>query len=465
MTSRLYKSIVLVSFLILIVVQARLIYNTYTLRDRDFNLKEKTLLNDEYGRSIPADKVYPGGGKIIDSILSRNMPNLRAAYLKDKKTFDQLAMRVSDTLFNVLRMKSNMDSVFKSIVIRNSLDTNMRYLLTFQSIEINFDNRIGDIFIFDSKKAFFKEKNKANYGAIIDGELANPTPQNRVTNLSVSDKLKYDYRVTFSLFADHPYRMLRVAYQMLPTFSLVAICILITVGINYYTYINWMRQKKEAEIKSDFLNSIKHEFNTPITTILVASKSLDDDVVLNDRPRVKALVHIVERQARRLESHINQMLELSVLKKKANLVETDLNYSVMVLINDYKVKLSPSDRITFDPYSAEILVRIDSFVFTTMLNNMFDNAFKYNHSAHKHVEVFIDEQQGNYVLHVADNGTGIEDDVKEKIFDKFFRSNQDSTIPGLGLGLYYVKECLDIHGWRMDVKTKIGEGTEFMVYI
>ncbi|ETZ22975.1 hypothetical protein N824_22045 [Pedobacter sp. V48] len=448
-------------------MQARLIYNTYTLRDRDFNLKEKTLLNDEYGRSIPADKVYPGGGKIIDSILSRNMPNLREAYLKDKKTFDQLAMRVSDTLFNVLRMKSNMDSVFKSIVIRNSLDTNMRYLLTFQSIEINFDNRIGDIFMFDSKKAntFFKEKNQVNYGAIIDGELANPTPQNRVTNLSVSDKLKYDYRITFSLFADHPCRMLRVAYQMLPTFSLVAICILITVGINYYTYINWMRQKKEAEIKSDFLNSIKHEFNTPITTILVASKSLDDDVVLNDRTRVKALVHIVERQARRLESHINQMLEISVIKKKANLVETDLNYSVMVLINDYKVKLSPSDSITFDPYSVEILVRIDSFVFTTMLNNMLDNAFKYNHSTLKHVEVFIDEQQGNYVLHVADNGTGIEEDAKEKIFDKFFRSNQDSTIPGLGLGLYYVKECLDIHGWRMDMKTKIGEGTEFMVYI
>ena len=393
MTSRLYKSIVLVSFLILIVVQARLIYNTYTLRDRDFNLKEKTLLNDEYGRSIPADKVYPGGGKIIDSILSRNMPSLCEAYLKDKKTFDQLAMRVSDTLFNVLRMKSNMDSVFKSIVIRNSLDTNMRYLLTFQSIEINFDNRIGDIFIFDSKKAFFKEKNQVNYGAIIDGELANPTPQNRVTNLSVSDKLKYDYRVTFSLFADHPYRMLRVAYQMLPTFSLVAICILITVGINYYTYINWMRQKKEAEIKSDFLNSIKHEFNTPITTILVASKSLDDEGVLNDRTRVKALVHIVERQARRLESHINQMLEISVIKKKVNLIDTDLNYSVMVLINDYKVKLSPSDSITFDPYISEILVKIDSFVFTTMLNNMLDNAFKYNHSALKNVEVFIDEQQ------------------------------------------------------------------------
>jgi two-component system phosphate regulon sensor histidine kinase PhoR len=393
------------------------------------------------------------------------MPSLREAYLKDKKTFDQLAMRVSDTLFNVLRMKSNMDSVFKSIVIRNSLDTNMRYLLTFQSIEINFDNRIGDIFIFDSKKAFFKEKNQVNYGAIIDGELANPTPQNRVTNLSVSDKLKYDYRVTFSLFADHPYRMLRVAYQMLPTFSLVAICILITVGINYYTYINWMRQKKEAEIKSDFLNSIKHEFNTPITTILVASKSLDDEGVLNDRTRVKALVHIVERQARRLESHINQMLEISVIKKKVNLIETDLNYSVMVLINDYKVKLSPSDSITFDPYISEILVKIDSFVFTTMLNNMLDNAFKYNHSALKHVEVFIDEQQGNYVLHVADNGTGVEDGAKEKIFDKFFRSNQDSTIPGLGLGLYYVKECLDIHGWRMDMKTKIGEGTEFMIYI
>jgi len=467
MTSRLYKSIVLVSFLILIIVQLRLIYNTYTLRDRDFNLKEKTLLNDEYGRSIPADKVYPGGGKIIDAILSRNMPNLRDSYLNDRKAFDQLAKRVSDTLFTVLRKESNMDSVFKSIVIRNALDTNMHYLLTFQSIEINFDNRIGDIFIFDSKKdnAFFKESNQTDYGVVIAGNLSNPTPQNRVTNLSVSGNLKYDYRVTFSLFADHPYRMLKVAYQMLPTFSLVAICILITVGINYYTYINWMKQKKEAEIKSDFLNSIKHEFNTPITTILVASKSLDDESVLNDRNRVKALVHIVERQARRLESHINQMLEISVIKKKANLVETDLNYAVMVLINDYRVKLQKADHITFDPYVAEILVMIDSFVFTTMLNNMLDNSFKYNLSTLKHVEVFIDEQEADYVLHVVDNGTGIEDAAKEKIFDKFFRSNQDNTIPGLGLGLYYVKECLDIHGWRMDMKTKTGEGSEFMVYI
>jgi two-component system phosphate regulon sensor histidine kinase PhoR len=226
-----------------------------------------------------------------------------------------------------------------------------------------------------------------------------------------------------------------------------------------------MKQKKEAEIKSDFLNSIKHEFNTPITTILVASKSLDDESVLNDRNRVKALVHIVERQARRLESHINQMLEISVIKKKVNLVETDLNYSVMILINDYRVKLQKTDHITFDPYVAEILVMIDSFVFTTMLNNMLDNSFKYNHSTFKHVEVFIDEQEDDYVLHVVDNGTGIEDAAKEKIFDKFFRSNQDNTIPGLGLGLYYVKECLDIHGWRMDMKTKMGEGSEFMVYI
>nr|WP_068889173.1 HAMP domain-containing sensor histidine kinase [Pedobacter panaciterrae] len=467
MTGRLYKIVVLVSFLILIFVQLRLIYNTYTLRDRDFNLKEKSLLNDEYGRSIPTDKVYPGAGKIIDSILSRNMPNLRSTYLNDRKDFDQLSKRVSDTLFSTLQMRSNMDSVFKSIVTRNALDTNLHYLLTFQSIEINFDHRTGNIFIFNSKKdnTFLKENDQTSYGVVIAGELSNPTPQNRVTNLSVSGNLVYDYRVTFSLFVDHPYRMLKVAYQMLPTFSLVAICIVITVGINYYTYINWMRQKKETEIKSDFLNSIKHEFNTPITTILVASKSLDDEGVLNDRDRVKALVHIVERQARRLQSHINQMLEVSVIKKKVTLVETDLNYTVMVLVNDYKVKLQEKDNLTFDPYISEILVMIDPFVFTTMLNNMLDNSFKYNESALKHVEVFIDEQAAHYILHVKDNGTGIEDAAKERIFDKFFRSNKDNTIPGLGLGLYYVKECLDIHGWTMDMKTKVGVGTECMVYI
>lgn len=466
MKDRIYKAVVLVSFLILLFVQFRLTYNSYVLRDRDYSLKEKTLINDEYGRSISEDKVYNGGGKIIDSILIRNMPALKKAYLSNRHEFIKLSQSISNSLLKKLQKESTMDSVFQSIVKRNGLDSNLQYLLTFQQIDINFDTKIGDLTIFNNHTpTSVKADQKTPFGIIIDGTLTHPTIQNRITNLSVSGNLVYNYRVTFNLFVDQPGRTLKVAYQMLPTFLLVALCILIIVGINYYTYINWMRQKKETNIKSDFLNSIKHEFNTPITTILLASKSLHENEVLSDRNRVNTLVNIVERQARRLHSHINQMLGVSEMNNHINLEETDLNYIVLTLVNDYKIKIQVPDRLTFDPYDSEILVMLDPFVFTTMLQNVIDNAFKHNQSDVKITMIFISKSKDGYTLHIKDNGKGIEADVKEKIFDKFFRGVKDNTVSGLGLGLYYVKQCLDIHGWKISIKTMPEQGTEFLVHI
>ena len=466
MKDRIYKSVVLLSFLILLLVQLRLTYNSYVLRDRDYSLKEKTLINDEYGRSISEDKVYKGGGKIIDSILSKNMPALKKAYLGNRQEFVKLSQSVNNTLLKALRKESTMDSVFQSIVKRNGLDSNLQYLLTFQQIDINFDKEIGDITIFDSHtRTDFKADQITPFGVIIDGTLTYPTMQNKVTNLSVSGKLVYNYRVTFNLFVDPPGRTLKVAYQMLPTFLLVALCIIIIVGINYYTYISWMRQKKETDVKSDFLNSIKHEFNTPITTILVASKSLHENEVLSDRNRVNTLVNIVERQARRLQSHINQMLEVSELNNNINLEETDLNYAILTLVNDYKIKIHGPDNLTFDPHDSEILVMMDPFVFTTMLQNIIDNSFKHNHREVKITMLFITKNKDGYTLHIKDNGKGMEDGMKEKIFDKFFRGDKDSTVSGLGLGLYYVKQCLDIHGWKISINTTTEKGTEFLVFI
>ncbi|MEH3114591.1 sensor histidine kinase [Pedobacter terrae] len=466
MKDRIYKSVVLVSFLILLLVQFRLTYNSYVLRDRDYSLKEKTLINDEYGRSISDDKVYKGGGKIIDSILTTNMPALKKEYFSNRHEFIKLSQSVSNGLLKKLQQESTMDSVFQSIVKKNGLDSNLQYLLTFQQIDINFDTKIGDITIFDSHNhTDFNTNKKTPFGVIIDGTLAHPTMQNRVTNLSVSGNLVYNYRVSFNLFVDQPGRTLKVAYQMLPTFLLVALCIIVIVGINYYTYISWMRQKKETDVKSDFLNSIKHEFNTPVTTILVASKSLHESEVLNDRNRVNTLVNIVERQARRLHSHINQMLEASEINKNINFEEIDLNYIVLTLVNDYKIKINEPNSLTFDPYDSEILVMMDSFVFTTMLQNILDNSFKHSHSEVKITMLFITKSKDGYTLHIKDNGKGIEADMKEKIFDKFFRRAKDNTISGLGLGLYYVKQCLDIHGWKISINTTTDKGTEFLVHI
>ncbi|RZJ82237.1 MAG: HAMP domain-containing histidine kinase [Flavobacterium sp.] len=465
MKNRIYKWVVLLSFLILLFVQFILTYNTYVLKDRDYSLKEKKIINDAYGHSLAGDRVYKGGGRIIDALLSENMPLLKTTYYKDKKQFATLAKKVTDSLFIALRKNSTMDSIFNAIIEQNNLSKDLQYLLTFESVEINFDKKKEGIFIYEAKKTTLSEEINSAYGVVIAGKLSQPNLQNRVTHLAVNGTLVYDYRITFNLFVDTPDRWLKVALAMLPTFLLVALCLIAIVGINYYTYINWMRQKKEAELKSDFLNSIKHEFNTPITTILVASKSLDEAEVLGDRARIKSLVNIIERQAKRLKSHVNQMIETSTIGVDIAMEETDLNYAILTLVNDYKIKVAPPNSLNFDPFDKEILLLINPFVLTTMIQNMLDNSFKHNQSYQKHTSIFITEQQNEFELHIKDNGTGVRPEIKNKIFDKFFSATAKPTVAGLGLGLYYVRQSLDMHGWQIRLDTTAHAGTDFIIVI
>ncbi|KQS36312.1 sensor histidine kinase KdpD [Pedobacter sp. Leaf194] len=466
MKVRVYKWVVLISFLILILVQLELTYNTYVLRDREYRLKEKQLIKDAYGKSIADDKVYQGGGKILDSILSEKMPLLKRTYLENPKKFKGTAQLVSSAIFTELKKRSTMDSVFQSIIKRNQLDPSLKYLLTFESIEVNFNNRTDNIYVYKgSSGKQVQNTNAGNYGFIIDGTLASPSELNMVTSLAVNGTLLYDYRVTFDLFVDSPNRPLKVFYNMLPTFLLVGLCIIIMFAINYYTFKNWMRQKKEAEVKSDFLNSIKHELNTPIATILIASKSLDEEDVITDKNRVRNLAQIVERQARRLHAHINQMLEISEIRKHISLQETDLNYAILTFVSDYRIKLQSSDDLIFDLHESENLVMLDNFAFTAMVQNIVDNAFKHNVSVNKKVKISISEGPNSFFLHINDNGNGMNKKLEKKIFDKFFRAQTDTSVPGLGLGLYYVKQCIDLHGWSIKLETEVGKGTEFIIRI
>ncbi|GEP89730.1 two-component system, OmpR family, phosphate regulon sensor histidine kinase PhoR [Chitinophaga terrae (ex Kim and Jung 2007)] len=464
MISKNYKIAVILSFVILVFVHLILIYNTFTLKDRDYNISERGLLEAEYGKSIPDDKVYSGGGIIIDSILRHYMPALKAAWYTNPADFNELSGKVSLALCERLRSGSTMDSVFHSIVQRNKLDTNIRYLLTVQRIELNFHRDSGNIWLYDSRQqqGNIPAAYSTPFGFIVDGQLEHPQQENMVTSVAVSGMLDYSYRITFDLFADRPNRLFRVALQMLPTFILALICIAVMVSINYYTARNWMKQKKDAEMKTDFIHSIKHEFNTPISTILVAGKSLRDADVQKDKDRISALADILERQARRLQSHVNQLLDVSMIKEKLELEATELNYFIMVLVNDYSLKLSENEKLTFDPAPVELFADIDRFAFTTMLTNLLDNAFRHNSKAQKRTSVAIAVKGSEIVISVQDNGNGIDNEMKQHIFEKFRRGTNKQ---GLGLGLYYVKECTAAHGWKITVTSATEQGSEFAIHI
>jgi two-component system phosphate regulon sensor histidine kinase PhoR len=130
------------------------------------------------------------------------------------------------------------------------------------------------------------------------------------------------------------------------------------------------------------------------------------------------------------------MLEISEINNNINLEETDLNYEVLTLVNDYKLKVHEPDSLSFDPHGSEILMMMDPFVFTTMLQNILDNSFKYNHSDIKMTELFITEDKGGHILLSRITGTELKIHLKKKY--SISSSVQAKTILFRAWGLDYI---------------------------
>jgi len=96
-----------------------------------------------------------------------------------------------------------------------------------------------------------------------------------------------------------------------------------------------------------------------------------------------------------------------------------------------------------------------------LLKESLSNVIK--HAKASHVSISIIFMPDHFSVEIKDNGKGIDKSVRENIFEKFFRADTNSTLPGLGLGLYYVKQCLQIHEWEISFESKLGHGTEFLI--
>jgi two-component system phosphate regulon sensor histidine kinase PhoR len=113
------------------------------------------------------------------------------------------------------------------------------------------------------------------------------------------------------------------------------------------------------------------------------------------------------------------------------------------------------------------MVAIDVFYFTTMLQNIIDNGIKYNNSSPKMITVSTTNADEYVLLSIKDNGIGMKEAITRRIFDKFYRAPnwKKEPIQGLGLGLHYARQCVDAHNWKLDVKSKPEEGSEFIIFI
>jgi two-component system phosphate regulon sensor histidine kinase PhoR len=468
-----YKTIAIVSFLILSSVQFFLLYNTYELKNDHYYLTEKNLIKTEYLASIRNDKVFPGGAGILDGFIMKDMQYLEHLYPDSPAKFALYRQRVCDSAFLALRAANNADSLLAAVIKRNHLARNLEYALFIRALDVSFKRDVY-ISIFDDKdyKNFIDPSVEMDpeYGIRIGGTLQNLYPQSRVMDLTVSSSMDYSYRITFDLFVDLSNRRMTIVRLMLPTFILSLFSILSVVLLFFITFRNWRRQKQLSEMKSDFINSITHEFHTPLTAIIVANRAMQNDKIVLNKENVMPLTGVIQRQADRLKTLIGEVLDLTTMNSRISLKKAEYSVHQLLeeLVSDYRYRVAGSNvAFILRKQAMRDRVLLDQFWFATMVLNVFDNAVKYNSNEYKEVLISTFSDRKSIYITISDNGIGMSDEIRKHVFEKFYRNIRqvNGSVKGLGLGLFYVKQAVDAHEWKIELNSREGEGSSFVITI
>lgn len=446
------------SFLTLTILIGFLIFKTYQLEDKNYQIGQLNLIQDAYGAAIMDDKIFPGGDAVFQKSL---VPYLSVWF---KKVIEQSpdAQRYGEQRMELflasMRKQQSLDSVFQWIVHQQQLDPALVYLFHFDKLELYNPE--------DSTwKVFYQRSSDDSMGAI-SGSLKKGSLNNRVFQLAVSDKVPLPYRFTYSLYVDYENRNWRIIQQMAPIFLLSLACIAVIVLLSYRTYRNWVNQRKLADLKTNFLNHMRHEFNTPLTTILVSAHSLIDRDTDPDKKEVAQLGRVVERQAKRLQDYFEQMMGAVALEEQpTKLVAVPIDGYTAGILDELRLRYRGLIEIEYIPLGHDVTLHLDEAYYFSILDNMISNASKFNDEATKRIRVGWEEKPGQYCLKIEDNGRGIALAEREALFTAFYRGQSSPGKPGLGLGLYYVKSCLDRLGWTICIANKPNGGTIFYIYI
>ena len=245
--------------------------------------------------------------------------------------------------------------------------------------------------------------------------------------------------------------------------------IIITIGSFLYMLRVIFDQKKLSVIKNDFINNMTHELKTPISILSAANEALTNFDALNDQSKTMQYLNISKKELERLNIMVEKVLNISVYEKPDFSLKREavnVNELIQSLIEQYKVRYHQTLQLQYESgiYTKSIL--LDKVHFYNILNNLIDNAIKYSKPKHE-ITIQSSESDAAIQIVVADNGIGIAPQYQRVIFDKFFRvpTGDLHTVKGFGLGLSYVKSIIEKHGGNIQVESKIGQGSTFVINI
>jgi len=208
--------------------------------------------------------------------------------------------------------------------------------------------------------------------------------------------------------------------------------------------------------KDDIISAISHEFKNPIAVINGYAQTILDDENINDKIRQKFLKKIYKNGNR-----LNELIDTLRLSTKLDNSQQKLtlkNVNIYNLSQEIveNLKHTYKSKVVVINGSKDINIEIDDALFSIVLTNLIENAFKYSED-----EININISKNR--IDIVDTGIGIKEKDLSKISNKFYRASSNSWNNSLGLGLFLVNNIVKLHHFKLEVKSIENEGSTFSV--
>lgn len=222
--------------------------------------------------------------------------------------------------------------------------------------------------------------------------------------------------------------------------------------------------EKMDKIKSEFISIAAHELRTPVTTIMGYTELLFDPGMINtfNESQRRDFLSSIYESGERLDKIVDDILDVSRIESGRKIPLNKKSLSIRTLIEKVinRLSLKSDHNLTFE-IRPEVPERLDfdEYRIEQVIENLLSNAIKYS-PRESPITIVVEADNHRCSVTITDQGIGMSDEQKDRIYDKFYRvDTSDTAVPGLGLGMSIVKQIIDDHDGTISIDSKLNAGT------
>lgn len=223
------------------------------------------------------------------------------------------------------------------------------------------------------------------------------------------------------------------------------------------------KERELNELKSRIVATVSHEYRTPLTTILSSTEILEGYNSRLTPERKQQHFQRIKAAVKRMTELVNDVMLINQTitgELEFNPTLLDVEQFAHKLVENFQRQAAGRHEIIFEIQGTPVELVLDEKLVELILGNLLSNAIKYSPEGSQVLLKLVIEAT-DIVFRVSDQGIGIPSSDQAQLFSAFFRASNVGLIPGVGLGLAIAKECVDLHGGKIDVETEVGVGTTF----